>query len=239
MRTFIAIELEEETKAQLAEVQAEAEKLCRRGNYTPQENFHLTLHFLGEVQEEDLDYLHEAIYETARRNRPFTMTIDKIGFFPRGNKGILWAGIERSNHLQRLFSTLEKSLEQQGFARERKGLSPHITLGREVEPQRNFTDVQRGVRVESMRVSVRSISLMESVRRGARLMYVPYKTLYNRFVRWSRMGVFNKIFAELAKTTSTDGRLMIDATHLKAHRTAASLLKKGLFPAASGVQKEV
>ena len=144
MRTFIAIELEEETKAQLAEVQAEAEKLCRRGNYTPKENFHLTLHFLGEVQEEDLDYLHEAIYETARRNRPFTMTIDKIGFFPRGNKGILWAGIERSNHLQRLFSTLEKSLEQQGFARERKGLSPHITLGREVEPQRNFTDVQRG-----------------------------------------------------------------------------------------------
>lgn len=127
--TFIAIELEEETKAQLAEVQAEAEKLCRRGNYTPKENFHLTLHFLGEVQEEDLDYLQEAIYETARRNRPFTMTIDKIGFFPRGNKGILWAGIERSNHLQRLFSTLEKSLEQQGFARERKGLSPHITLG--------------------------------------------------------------------------------------------------------------
>lgn len=173
MRTFIAIELEEETKAQLAEVQAEAEKLCRRGNYTPKENFHLTLHFLGEVQEEDLDYLHEAIYETARRNRPFTMTIDKIGFFPRGNKGILWAGIERSNHLQRLFSTLEKSLEQQGFARERKGLSPHITLGREVEPQRNFTDVQRGVRVEPMRVSVRSILLMESVRRGARLMYVP------------------------------------------------------------------
>lgn len=53
LRTFIAIELEEETKAQLAEVQAEAEKLCRRGNYTPKENFHLTLHFLGEVQEED------------------------------------------------------------------------------------------------------------------------------------------------------------------------------------------
>lgn len=68
--------------------------------------------------------------------------------------------------------------------------------------------------------------------------YGPYKTLYNRFVRWSRMGVFNNIFAELAKTAGNDGRLMIDATHLKAHRTAASLLKKGLFPAASGAQKE-
>ena len=62
--------------------------------------------------------------------------------------------------------------------------------------------------------------------------YGPYKTLYNRFVRWSRMGVFSTIFAELAKATPPDERLMIDATHLKAHRTAASLLKKGLFPAA-------
>ena len=173
MRTFIAIDLEEEVRDHLANVQAETQKLCRKGNYTPKENFHLTLHFLGEVEEDDLDYLQEAIYETARRNRPFTMTIDKIGFFPRGNKGIFWAGIEKNNHLQRLFSTLEKSLEQQGFARERKGLSPHITLGREVEPQRNFIDVQKGVNVEPMRVSVRSISLMESVRKGPRLVYAP------------------------------------------------------------------
>ena len=69
--------------------------------------------------------------------------------------------------------------------------------------------------------------------------YGPHKTLYNRFVRWSRLGVFNNIFAELAKAAGKDGRLMIDATHLKAHRTAASLLKKGLFPAASDVQKAV
>ena len=63
--------------------------------------------------------------------------------------------------------------------------------------------------------------------------YGPHKTLYNRFVRWSRMGVFNQIFAELAGQEEPPDRLMIDATHLKAHRTAASLLKKGLFPAVS------
>ena len=61
--------------------------------------------------------------------------------------------------------------------------------------------------------------------------YGPHKTLYNRFVRWSRMGVFNRIFAELAGQGGPPDRLMIDATHLKAHRTAASLLKKGLYPA--------
>lgn len=173
MRMFIAIELEEEVKDHLAEVQAETQKLCRKGNFTPKENFHLTLHFLGEVEEGDLEYLQDAMYETARRNRPFTLTLEKIGFFPRGNKGILWAGLEKSTHLQRLFSTLEKSLEQQGFARERKGLSPHITLGREVEPHRSFLDVQKSVRVEPMKLTVKSIALMESVRKGPKLVYVP------------------------------------------------------------------
>lgn len=59
--------------------------------------------------------------------------------------------------------------------------------------------------------------------------YGPHKTIYNRFIRWSRMGVFNRIFAEFGKESGSD-RLMIDATHLKAHRTAASLLKGGLYP---------
>ena len=64
--------------------------------------------------------------------------------------------------------------------------------------------------------------------------YGPHKTIYNRFIRWSRMGVFNRIVAALAAKGGKPDRLMIDATHLKAHRTAASLLKKGLFPNVAG-----
>lgn len=63
--------------------------------------------------------------------------------------------------------------------------------------------------------------------------YGPHKTLYNRFVRWARLGVFDRIFAALAAKPGRPDRLIIDSTHLKAHRTAASLLKKGLFPACS------
>ncbi|GGJ24058.1 transposase [Neoroseomonas lacus] len=69
--------------------------------------------------------------------------------------------------------------------------------------------------------------------RDAPVAYGPHKTLYNRFVRWSRLGVFDRIFAALAAESGPPERLMIDSTHLKAHRTAASLLKKGLSPAAS------
>jgi len=60
--------------------------------------------------------------------------------------------------------------------------------------------------------------------------YGPHKTIYNRFIRWSRLGVFNRILAELTAKHGEPEQLMIDATHLKAHRTAASLLKKGMFP---------
>ncbi len=67
--------------------------------------------------------------------------------------------------------------------------------------------------------------------------YGPHKTLYNRFIRWSRMGVFDRIFAALAGEGPRPERIMIDATHLKAHRTAVSLLKKGLFPAVSGAPR--
>ena len=73
--------------------------------------------------------------------------------------------------------------------------------------------------------------------RDAPAAYGPHKTLYNRFVRWSRMGVFDRIFAALAAEGGPPERLMIDSTHLKAHRTAASLLQKGLFPAASAAPR--
>ena len=67
--------------------------------------------------------------------------------------------------------------------------------------------------------------------------YGPYKTRYNRFVRWSRAGIFDTIFHELSRLQGPADCLMIDATHLKAHRTAASLLKKGRFPAVLAARK--
>ena len=67
--------------------------------------------------------------------------------------------------------------------------------------------------------------------------YGPHDTIYNRFVRWSEMGVFGRIFVDLAKGGGDTEEIMIDATHLKAHRTGASLLKKRLYPDISGAQK--
>lgn len=60
--------------------------------------------------------------------------------------------------------------------------------------------------------------------------HAPYKTIRNRFVRRSELDVFGRIFVALATVGGDTEEIMVDAPHLTAHRTAASLLKKGLFP---------
>ena len=66
--------------------------------------------------------------------------------------------------------------------------------------------------------------------RDAPAAYGSHKTLYNRFIRWSRMGVFDRIFAALAAKSRPPERLMIDSTHRRPHRTAAGLLQEGPSP---------
>jgi transposase len=88
----------------------------------------------------------------------------------------------------------------------------------------------RGVRrVDDRRVVSGIIHVLKNglMWRYAPAVYGPSKTLYDRFIRWSKAGVFDRIFATLAAMSEATGTVMIDATHLKAHRTAKSLFKKG------------
>ena len=110
---------------------------------------------------------------------------------------------------------------------------------RRIEP---FFPLSHGVpRVDDRRVISGIIFVIRNGLRwrDAPTGYGPAKTLYNRFVRWSRLGVFDRIFAALAGHAGKPDCVMIDSTHLKAHRTAASLLKKGLFPVVSGAPRVV
>jgi hypothetical protein len=67
----------------------------------------------------------------------------------------------------------------------------------------------------------------------------PHLPLRQDLTHWSRIGVLDRIFAGLAGEGPKPERIMIDATHLKPHGTAASLPKKGMFLAVSGAQKTV
>jgi transposase len=74
--------------------------------------------------------------------------------------------------------------------------------------------------------------------RDAPAAYGPPKTLYNRWVRWSRMGAFARMLLELAAEGAQTDTVMMDATHLKAHRTASSLAgQKGGVVGSSGAPR--
>ncbi len=84
-----------------------------------------------------------------------------------------------------------------------------------------------------LRVDDKRLSIIFIIRNGSRCCdappeYGPYKTLYNRFVRWSQNGVFKNIFRELFTSGAAQtGMRMIDASHLKVYRTALNLKKGG------------
>lgn len=111
---------------------------------------------------------------------------------------------------------------------------------RQMERIRPFFPLSHGVpRVDDRRVLSEIVYVIRNGLqwKDAPKPYGPYKTLYNRFIRWSRLGVFDRIFTALTEQAGPSKRMMIAATHLKAHWTAASLFKKGLFPAISDGQK--
>ena len=66
--------------------------------------------------------------------------------------------------------------------------------------------------------------------RDAPAEYGPHKTIYNRFIRWTKLGVFNNIFATLVGSRERAGRPVIGVRHLQMHRTTSILLAKGMFP---------
>ena len=96
----------------------------------------------------------------------------------------------------------------------------------QVERLRPFFPKARGRgRVDDRRVLSGIIHVQRNglMWKDAPAVYGRPKTLYNRWKRWSRMGVFARVLLELAEQGQDADTLMIDATHVKAHRTAASL----------------
>ena len=85
------------------------------------------------------------------------------------------------------------------------------------------TDTRGVPRVDDRRVISGIIHVLQSGCRwkDAPKTYGPHKTLYNRFVRWAEKGVWERLFHHLADAGGPPKSLMIDATHVKAHRSAA------------------
>lgn len=167
MRLFFAIELGDALLELLEEstapLRAEAPELA----WVVRDHRHLTLKFLGDVDDAAVPKLAAAADRAAAGHEPMEMTVRQVGAFPNFRRArVVWIGVEQEPRLELLHHDLEQACEHQGFEVEGRPFRPHITLARvraplSVDRWREVARVARTVRVKAT-VLVEHITLFES-----------------------------------------------------------------------------
>lgn len=151
IRSFIALELSEDLREQLTSLLKRLRQTNAAVKWVEPENLHLTLKFLGEVPEEQIEAIVEALRTVAQRTELFLFTARGVGGFPDLRRPrVLWVGVEAAQPLMRLQKLVEGAMEQLGFAPERRAYHPHIALGR----VKGMTGIERVRKIFSEYASV-------------------------------------------------------------------------------------
>ncbi|MFW5780656.1 MAG: RNA 2',3'-cyclic phosphodiesterase [Bacillota bacterium] len=130
MRVFVAIDFDSRTKSKILKVQKKLQENVQKARFTPKENFHLTLVFIGQTDANDIKLIIDAIEKI--NFLPFEITFEGVSKFERGRKNILWMGIRESKELERINKELWKNIVGKGFSLQKRKFIPHITLARDV-----------------------------------------------------------------------------------------------------------
>jgi RNA 2',3'-cyclic 3'-phosphodiesterase len=130
MRAFIAIELPEELRNRLAQEQARFHDAAADGRWTRPEGIHLTLKFLGEIPDQQVEQVKKALGEIGGFE-PFRIHLKGFGFFPDALRPrVFYAGIDAPPQLAQLAAQVETALAPLGFPPDQRTFSPHLTLVR-------------------------------------------------------------------------------------------------------------
>ena len=163
MRLFIAIGLSPEMKDALNQVQRQMKAQRVSGNYTPVENMHLTLAFIGEYP--DAQPVLDAL--SALSFPPFDISLEGLGCFG----DLWWAGISESAPLFSVVRRVRRVLAESDIPFDRKHFSPHITLIRRASGK------MPEIRLQPAAMTVRTISLMRSDRGRSGMIYTELGTV--------------------------------------------------------------
>ncbi|MDX2253120.1 MAG: RNA 2',3'-cyclic phosphodiesterase [Nitrospira sp.] len=182
IRAFLAVELSEELRSRLAQVQQDVRTRLSRSflktiriSWVHPASIHLTIKFLGDLDESVIEPLRVAITQVMEGHRTIQIPLERLGVFPRPQQPrVLWVGPSASwdqgddaKRLAALHQAVEACCHSFGFAPEGRPLSPHLTLARIKEGEREFGQVlvRSGVAEHSMGIGtlrVSSVVLMRS-----------------------------------------------------------------------------
>jgi len=132
LRLFIAIELSEEIRHNLAEVVREMQAISPEGiRWVNAANIHLTLKFLGDTPRGNVDGLCSLLKQTTAELAPFALTVCGTGCFPTPRQPrVFWAGVESTSALNEVQHKIDQALRTLQIPPEKRAFSPHLTLAR-------------------------------------------------------------------------------------------------------------
>ena len=137
MRLFAAVPLAEPARSEIVRLLGALRAEPWPVRWVTDELIHITLKFFGEVPDERLEVIAEALRLASAGGQPMTLTLGGVGAFPTERRPrIIWAGIGPHAALAALRERVENAADAIGFAREGVPFAPHVTLGRLREGQR-------------------------------------------------------------------------------------------------------
>jgi len=175
VRLFVAVNFDDEVRGDLTAVVDELRRRSSKGTFTRPGNLHLTLVFLGECDQRQMEAARAAMDAVAFE--PFRLCVEGFGSFKRRDGDVWWAGVARNESLSRLQADLIVQLRDVGFDLEGRKYKPHVTLGRRIVL--DTSTGQGGLLGVSVSQPVHHIELMQSERIGGKLVYTPLYSVHS------------------------------------------------------------
>lgn len=170
MRIFYAVNFDNETSENLLKLQEDLKGHVRSGRWARDENLHMTLHFIGEIDKEELHIYKNALDEAAAAAEPFSVRFTSYGSFRQGTQDLIYVKTKNTGDMLQIISGFLKNSLKTG---DTKPLKPHITLVRRAEMNHTTLKVLKKMRFNIPPSEIKSIELMESRNVDGELTYTP------------------------------------------------------------------
>lgn len=176
MRLFAAIAFDEAAKRKFAGYYNDLKAAGITGNFTSENNIHLTLKFIGEVDSSHLIRVTDAIQKAASTVSHFDISSTEIGSFSSRGEKTVWLGME-GQYLDSVAKSVDMCLYDKGFEPEKRKFTPHVTIVRRADC--SDEELQKLPPIE-LSFPVTAVTLFESLRVDGILRYKPLSTAYLR-----------------------------------------------------------
>lgn len=166
VRAFIALELSDEAREEFSRITGILEEAKADVKWVKPASIHLTLKFLGYVNEEKIASISERLKDIVSGAVPFDVVLEGIGVFPKWDYvKVLWVGLaEGSARVKELALKTEQVMQAEGFEKEKREYSPHLTLGRirSAKNKKELRNQAETIKVKPVKSHISRIILFKS-----------------------------------------------------------------------------